>query len=107
MWRKILTLVMAVVFLSAMVLPVNAHDGRLPRYERPDNDEQPWGGEHNNTGDVDLSTSIIPGIITGLSFAMIANHFSLTIIRFIEPKAPDTDITPIEKDTQIQPTRTE
>ena len=78
MWPKTFTLILAVILIVAVCIPAGGHNGRIPITIDPEQDEHPWGGEHNNSTDEPIYTSEVPGI-DGISYYFIRLTFRYTL----------------------------
>jgi hypothetical protein len=73
MWRKIILVMVAVLFVLAAGSPVSAYDpsGRIPRVQ-PANDEHPWGDENYTGSQPILSNDRVSIISDGFSLISIS-----------------------------------
>lgn len=79
MWPKTFSLVLAVILIVTVCMPAVGHDGRILNTIDPEQDEHPWGGEHNNNGsDEPIYSSEIPDI-DGISYYFIRLTFRYTL----------------------------
>lgn len=70
MLSKLLITVMTAIILVVVCFPVQAHNGRVSIWiDPPESDEQPWGGDSQNSGsDLPQFTAPDPGIYQGTFF---------------------------------------
>ncbi len=70
MLSKLLITVMTAIILVVVCFPVQAHNGHISvLIDPPDGDEQPWGGDSQNTGDdLPLFSAPNPEIYQGTFF---------------------------------------
>jgi hypothetical protein len=70
MLTKLLITVMTAILLVVVCFPVQAHNGHISvLIDPPSSDEQPWGGDSQNSGDdLPLLSAPDPGIYPGTFF---------------------------------------
>lgn len=84
MWPKTLTLVLAVFLIMTVCMPAVGYDGRIRITINPEQDEHPWGGEHNNNGSDEPLYSAETPDIDGISyyFIRLTFRYALTSVQY-------------------------